>query len=169
MTNNEFQIKLNNMFAKHPEIARSSPKSLNELMYVLRMESDVDYCINLIDDVSICIPSVKETFVSSKTLARKILSIEYEEIKYNGKYYPTIIVNLNKEKYVMSAIEGYIKALLNGKGYAFLCEKGYDLSKDEILSVLKEFDYMVCHLSSNPRITQFYYDIVAEKLEAMYL
>jgi len=69
----------------------------------------------------------------------------------------------------MSAIEEYIKALRKGKGYVFLCERGYDLSKNEILSILKEFDYMVRQLSTNPRITQSHYDIVAEELEAMYL
>lgn len=38
MTNTEFQKKLNDMYAKHPMIAISKQKSLNELMYVLRME-----------------------------------------------------------------------------------------------------------------------------------
>ena len=32
MTNAEFQAKLKAMYAKHPMIARSNPKSLNELM-----------------------------------------------------------------------------------------------------------------------------------------
>ena len=91
MTNAEFQVKLEAMYAKHPMIARSNPKSLNELMYVLRMEGDRDYSIS--DNEGGCIPSVRETFVPTRTLARKVVSVEYEEFEdeyegetYNGSY-----------------------------------------------------------------------------------
>lgn len=79
MTNIEFQSKLEAMYAKHPMIARSSPKSLNELMYVLRMEGDRDYSIS--DNEGGCIPSVRETFVPTKWLAKKVVSIEWEEFE----------------------------------------------------------------------------------------
>lgn len=79
MTNAEFQAKLEAMYAKHPMIARSNPKSLNELMYVLRMESDRDYSISTNDGM--CIPSVRETFVPSRDLAKKVVSIEWEEFE----------------------------------------------------------------------------------------
>jgi hypothetical protein len=79
MTNTEFQTKLDAMYAKHPMIARSNPKSLNELMYVLRMEGDRDYSISA-DDGS-CIPSVRETFVPSRELAKKVLNIWWEEFE----------------------------------------------------------------------------------------
>ena len=87
MTNVEFQVKLEAMYAKHPMIARSNPKSLNELMYVLRMEGDRDYSIS--DNEGGCIPSVRETFVPTRTLAKKIISIEYEEFEeeYEGETY----------------------------------------------------------------------------------
>ena len=87
MTNAEFQVKLDAMFAKHPMIARSNPKSLNELMYVLRMEGDRDYSIS--DNEGGCIPSVRETFVPTRTLAKKVTSIEYEEFdgEYEGEIY----------------------------------------------------------------------------------
>ena len=91
MTNAEFQVKLEAMYAKHPMIARSNPKSLNELMYVLRMEGDRDYSIS--DNEGGCIPSVRETFVSTRDLAKKVVAIEYEEFEdeyegetYNGSY-----------------------------------------------------------------------------------
>lgn len=97
MTNVEFQKKLTEMFAKHPMIARSNPKSLNELMYVLRMEGDRDYSISTNDGM--CIPSVRETFVPSRDLAKKVVSIEYEEYEdeYEGEtyHYSAIIVDLN--------------------------------------------------------------------------
>ena len=87
MTNAEFQAKLEAMYAKHPIIARSNPKSLNELMYVLRMEGDRDYSIS--DNEGGCIPSVRETFVPTRTLAKKVVSIEYEEFdeEYEDEVY----------------------------------------------------------------------------------
>lgn len=96
MTNAEFMSKLDVMYAKHPMIARSNPKSLNELMYVLRMEGDRDYSISTNDGS--CIPSVRETFVPSRELAKKIVSIEYEEFEdeFEGETYryDAIIIDL---------------------------------------------------------------------------
>lgn len=86
MTNAEFMAKLDAMFAKHPMIARSNPKSLNELMYVLRMEGDRDYSISTNDGM--CIPSVRETFVPTRDLAKKVVSIEWEE--FEDEEYGTI-------------------------------------------------------------------------------
>ena len=93
MTNVEFQAKLKEMYAKHPMIALSNPKSLNELMYVLRMEGDQDYSISTNDGS--CIPSVRETFVSSRELAKKVVSIKWEEY-VDDEYgtYGAIIVDL---------------------------------------------------------------------------
>ena len=79
MTNAEFQAKLEAMYANHPMIARSNPKSLNELIYVLRMEGDRDYSIS--DNEGGCIPSVRETFVPTRWLAKKVVSIEWEEFE----------------------------------------------------------------------------------------
>jgi hypothetical protein len=79
MTNVEFMNKLDAMYAKHPMIARSNPKSLNELTYVLRMEGDRDYSVST--NNGMCIPSVRETFIPSRDLAKKILSIEWEEFE----------------------------------------------------------------------------------------
>ena len=79
MTNVEFKTKLKEMYAKHPMIARSTAKSLNELLYVLRMEGDRDYCVSTNDGM--CIPSVRETFVPTRDLAKKVVSIEWEEFE----------------------------------------------------------------------------------------
>jgi hypothetical protein len=93
MTNTEFMNKLDVMYAKHPMIARSNPKSLNELTYVLRMEGDRDYSISTNDGG--CIPSVRETFIPTRTLAKKVISIEWEEFE-DEEYgtYGAIIVDL---------------------------------------------------------------------------
>lgn len=76
MTRNEFFTKLNEMLKKYPLIAKSNPISLNELVYMLRMD-DEDYCIS--DNVGGCIPSVKETFVPTKWLTKKIKAIDWDE------------------------------------------------------------------------------------------
>lgn len=57
-------------------IAKSNPMSLNELVYVLHME-DEDYSIS--DDEGGCIPSVKESFIPTRLLAKKIKSVEWDE------------------------------------------------------------------------------------------
>jgi hypothetical protein len=86
MTNAEFMNKLDAMYAKHPMIARSNPKSLNELVYVLRMEGDRDYSVST--NHGMCIPSVRETFIPSRDLAKKVISIEWEE--FEDEEYGTI-------------------------------------------------------------------------------
>lgn len=93
MTRAEFFGKLNKMFDKHPMIAKSNPKTLNELIYVLRMEGDRDYAISTNDGS--CIPSVRETFVPVKALAKKVLSVDWhEETDEEFGTYGSIIVNL---------------------------------------------------------------------------
>lgn len=86
MTNREFLTKLNEMFALHPVIKLSQQKSLNELIYVLRM-SDTDYQINLASEKTPSefgiIPSVKDTFVPSRDLAKKIVSVTFDEEAFN--------------------------------------------------------------------------------------
>ena len=76
MTKLDFFVRLNNILKKYPMIAKSNPMSLNELIYILRMEDD-DWCIS--DNAGGCIPSVKETFVPTRWLAKKIKSIEWDE------------------------------------------------------------------------------------------
>lgn len=83
MTNNEFQTKLQAMYNKHPMIARSKKKTVNELFYVLRMDKENDYNINIFDNGFVsCVPSVKQCFVDVKTLAKHVKSVECEEEDY---------------------------------------------------------------------------------------
>ena len=86
MTNQEFLIKLNEKFDKYPVIKLSKQKSLNELVYVLRM-SENDYQINLTDPKKPnelgMIPSVKETFIPSRDLIRTVASVSLDEEVFN--------------------------------------------------------------------------------------
>ncbi len=76
MTRNEFYTKLNATMAQYPLIAKSNPLSLNEFVYILRMSGE-DYCV--CDNIGGCIPSVKETFIPTRILSKKIKSIEWNE------------------------------------------------------------------------------------------
>lgn len=90
MTNNEFKTWLENEYAKHFTIKGSKEKSINELIYTLRM-SGIDFCLTVIDGNGscLCIPSANETFIPSRYLAKKIKSIEYDT---EEPEYPVVIV-----------------------------------------------------------------------------
>lgn len=80
MTNVEFQSKLSAMYKEHPIIAINKNKTMNELVYVLRMDKENDYNISTIEDGHwSCIPSVKECYIPVRTLAKHVKSVEYDE------------------------------------------------------------------------------------------
>lgn len=84
MTNVDFQNKLQEMYNQYSVIKLSKQKSFNELTYVLRM-SENDYQINTTDKKNNSfglIPSVKETFIPSRDLAKKVVSVEFDEKVY---------------------------------------------------------------------------------------
>lgn len=84
MTNVEFQEKLQQMYKENPMIARSKRKTVNEILYLLRMDKDNDYCVSMVEDgVWSCVPSVKETFVAVKSLARHVKSIVCDDEEDN--------------------------------------------------------------------------------------
>lgn len=82
MTNAEFQNKLQAMYAQHPLIAKSEQKTLNELVYVLRMSGE-DWQLNTEEKGNpnsfSCIPDVRETFIPVRDLAQKVVSVEFDE------------------------------------------------------------------------------------------
>ena len=86
MTNVEFQQKLKEIYASHDIIGKSERKTVNELLYMLRMDDSVaDYNINLIRDgevSTICIPSVKLCFVPLRDLVMHVKEVECEEFDY---------------------------------------------------------------------------------------
>ena len=83
MTKVEWENKLEQMYKENPMIARSKRKTVNEILYLLRMDKENDYNIS-IDEGGMwsCIPSVKECLVPVKTLARHVKSIELDEDDY---------------------------------------------------------------------------------------
>lgn len=99
MTNAEFQVKLKNMYADFPHIARSKQKTLNELVYVLRMTGE-DYQLNTFEEGRPnswgVIPGVQETFIPVKDLAKKVVSIEFDEETYEEMGIKLLMVNLEE-------------------------------------------------------------------------
>ncbi len=82
MTNAEFQVKLEEMYQKHPIIARRGQKTLNELVYTLRMSGE-NYQLNTFDKNNTyswgVIPGVQDTFIPVKYLAQKVVNVEFDE------------------------------------------------------------------------------------------
>lgn len=89
MTNTEFQNKLKEIYSSYNHIGKSERKTLNTLLYMLRMDEKVaDYNIDLVDEVGniVCIPSVKEFFVPTKYLTMYVRKVvcEEEDYGFNG-------------------------------------------------------------------------------------
>lgn len=97
MTNAEFQVKLEEMYAKFPIIAKRKQKTLNELVYVLRMSGE-DYQLNTFDKSEPCawgcIPGVQETFIPVRDLAKKVVSVEFDEETYEEMGIKLLLVNV---------------------------------------------------------------------------
>lgn len=97
MTNLEFEKKLEEIYSAHPMLNKSEKKSINELSYMLRMTEE-DYCLNITDGNGsfMCIPSVKETFIPTHILAKKIEEIEFDEEVYE-EYGTNLLIILAKD------------------------------------------------------------------------
>ena len=75
-----------------------------------------------------------------------------------------------KEKGVSKMINDYIKALREDKGYDWIARHGWELSKDELINIIKEFDYAVEDLCDHVfEDKQIAYDSVALELENYYM
>lgn len=45
----------------------------------------------------------------------------------------------------MGNMNDYIKELKKGKGYDWVAQHGWELKKDELISIIKELDYAASH------------------------
>ena len=92
MTNSEFMTWIEKEYAKHFVIKGDKVKSINELVYAIRM-SDKDFCLNIIGTgaACVCIPSAKESFIPTRYLEKKIASIEYD---IEDPDYPVVVIEI---------------------------------------------------------------------------
>ena len=97
MNNAEFQYELTEMYSKYPLIAKHEPKTLNELAYVLRMSGE-NYQLNTFCKSKPnswgCIPGVQDVFIPIRDLAKKVVSIEFDEETYDEMGIKLLIVEL---------------------------------------------------------------------------
>ena len=97
MTNAEFQVKLKEMYAEYPMIAKREQKTLNELVYVLRMSGE-NYQLNTFDANSPngcgCIPGVQDVFIPVRDLAKKVISVEFDEETWEEMGIKLLLVNV---------------------------------------------------------------------------
>lgn len=78
----KFTDKMNELLGKHPMFKLSAQLSVNELVYMLRMDSG-KYNVNIHDEREMgisMIPDVDCTFIPSRTLAKKILAVEQSDV-----------------------------------------------------------------------------------------
>lgn len=95
MTNAEFQAKLNKLYDEFPLIGRSKQKTINELIFILRQDDEIeDYCLNISSESEgFSFGMLKSAFFPVRSLALKIESLEYEE--YEDSPYPVLVANTN--------------------------------------------------------------------------
>jgi hypothetical protein len=97
MTNAEFQLQLEEMYQEFPLIGKREQKTFNELVYVLRMSGE-DYQLNTFDNskpcVWGCIPGVQKTFIPVRDLAKKVVSVEFDEETYEEMGIKLLMVSL---------------------------------------------------------------------------
>ena len=94
MTNKEFMKELAAAFEKHDIINKTKNHTINELLYILRMEFEDDFCIGIKrkDRSWASIPSSKECFVPIDILSVRIDGVEYEEDIYEDKIYKCLTI-----------------------------------------------------------------------------
>lgn len=97
MTNAEFQVELEKMYQEFPTIAKRKQKTLNELVYTLRMSGE-NYQLNTFDASSHSswgvIPGVQDTFIPVKDLAKKVVIVEFDEETYEEMGIKLLLVNV---------------------------------------------------------------------------
>lgn len=76
----DFRKRLDALYQENPMIARSKRKTVNEVLYVLRQDKEFDYNVSMVEDGTwTCIPSVKETFIPVRTLAKHVVDIRCDD------------------------------------------------------------------------------------------
>ena len=126
MTNAEFQKHLQDIYNSHDILGKSERKTVNELLYMLRMDSSVtDYNVILMSDDgrTLCIPSVKECFVPVHDLTLYVKEVEYEE----DDYFDGICLTVHTEDKWFGKVRWCIEDLENA-----LETQGYPVTENNV-------------------------------------
>ena len=130
MTNAEFQVKLETMYAKFPYIAKRKQKTLNELIYVLRMSGE-DYQLTTTDENSPntfgCIPGIHDVFIPVKDLAKQVVSVEFDDETYEEMGIMLLLVSLKDSEEWFGQVRWYEYDLEEA-----LKEQGYPITENNV-------------------------------------
>lgn len=99
MTNAEFQQKLQDMYLSHTATRHCGQKTLNELVFALRMSGELyqlNYCTSPDHDNMICVPDVEQTFIPVRDLAMKVVNVYFDEDIYNECGVQLLYIELEK-------------------------------------------------------------------------
>ena len=66
-------------------------------------------------------------------------------------------------------LKEYTEALRNGNGYQYICDNGHAMSKTELCDIIKEFDYIIGHLSKKNEGNNSYLEQVADSIAEWHL
>ena len=66
-------------------------------------------------------------------------------------------------------MKDYVEALRNGNGYQYICDNGHNMSKSDLCNIIKEFDYIVGHLSKENEGNNAYLEQVADSIKEWHL
>lgn len=98
MTKKDFRDHLASLYARYPLIDKNKRKSINELLYVLRMDSDYNYNITICEGNKYkFIPDVRETFVPLRTLTKYVGLVTLDEDMCYGNCL-TLTVDIHRYK-----------------------------------------------------------------------
>lgn len=62
-------------------------------------------------------------------------------------------------------MKAYIKALRNGNSFDYICNHGHEFTKDELITIIKEFDYVMSQVSEDNEGSIEYLGRVADSIE----
>ena len=68
----------------------------------------------------------------------------------------------------MNNMDEFIEALREGKGYDWIANHGWELSKDELVNIIKEYDYAIHEETMTVGEEMQMYNVVANNLELIY-
>ena len=99
MNNVEFQKQLKELYDKYLMSTKREHRTFNELVFALRMSGE-NYQISITEEKIPngcgCIPGIQDTFIPVKDLAKKVISVEFDEEIYNDYGIKLLLVVLEE-------------------------------------------------------------------------
>ena len=68
----------------------------------------------------------------------------------------------------MNKMNEFIEALREGTGYGWIANYGYSFGKEELVNIIKEYDYAIHSMTTTLDEETDIYCAVADELKAMY-